>query len=163
METAVVYYSFAGNTAFICDEVAKVLGTKSFAVETKKEMGPGFMGYLLAGKQMLFGEIPEIEDLNFNPDDYDKIVLGAPCWAQTIAPAMKAFLKKYPLKNKEVALLLCHGGGGSEKTLNNWASFLDSSNKIVAKLKLVNPLKVQTARAMSFAAGWAEDLWKETT
>jgi flavodoxin len=163
MKVAVIYYSFDGNTAFVSDEIAKVLRADKFVIEAKKEIPHGILKYFFGGGQSVFNEIPEIKDLDFNADNYDKIVLGTPCWAGSIAPAMKSFLKKYPLKNKEIALLLCHAGGGSEKTFEKWKRFLDASNKIAAKLKLVNPLKVQTVRAISFAADWAQDIWERTT
>jgi len=163
MKTAVIYYSLDGNTAFVCNEIAKVLGADKFVIELKKEFPHGFMKYVFGGWQTITNKIPEIADLNFNSNDYDKIVLGSPCWASSIAPGVKSFLEKYPLKNKEIALLLCHGGGASEKTIKKWVSFLDGSNKVSATLKLVNPLKSHSARAISFVGSWAQDIWTETT
>jgi flavodoxin len=160
MKVATVYYSLDGNTGFICDTIAKVLAGDKFEIKTKKTMPDGFLKYFFCGKQVLTKETPEIEDLNFNSDNYDKIVLGSPCWASSIAPAMNSFLKKYPLKNKEIALLLCHAGGGN-KAMEKWISLLENNgNKIIANLKLVNPLKFHPARSLSFAESWAEDIWK---
>jgi len=101
--------------------------------------------------------------LKFNAADYDKIVLGAPCWAWDIAPAMKSFLKKNELKNKEIALLLCHGGGGTDKTLEKWKKNIDVSNKIVAEKKMKDPKKFLPARSLSVVGGWAEDIWEQIT
>jgi len=156
MKIAVIYYSYKGNTAFLCREIVRVLHADEFVVECEEN------GFFSIVKQLFTKKLPKICDSDFKVDNYDKIVLGAPCWAWDVAPAMKSFLKKYPIKNKEVALLLCHGGGASDKTFEKWISIL-GENKVVAKLKLVNPLEVQTARALSFAADWAQDLWEETT
>ncbi|MDR0304360.1 MAG: NAD(P)H-dependent oxidoreductase [Chitinispirillales bacterium] len=160
MKTAVVYYSLDGNTAFVCNEIAKTLDADKFVIELKKELPNGFMKYVLSLIQL--SKIPGIADLDFNSDNYDKIILGSPCWAWSVAPAMKSFIEKYPLRNKEIALLLCHGGGASEKTIKKWTLLLDESNKIAATLKLVNPLKFQSARAISFVKSWAKNIWDET-
>jgi flavodoxin len=163
MKTAVAYYSFDGNTAFVGDEIAKVLKADKFVIEPVKEIPHGIMKYIFGGKQSLFNEIPEILDLDFNSDSYQRIILASPCWASTVAPAMKSFMKKFPLKNKEIALLLCHAGEASKKTFEKWASLLDGSNKIVAELKLVNPLRFHPDRSISFAANWSQDIWEEIT
>ena len=163
MKIAVVYYSFDGNTETAAREVAKVLSADLFAIETKKALPRGFLTYIFGGKQVIFKENPEIGDLSFNPDAYDKIILGAPCWAGNIAPAMKTFLQKYQLKNKEIALLLCHAGGAKDKTFEKWKKNLDASNKVVAEKKMFNPKKFQPARSLSVVGNWAQDIWERET
>jgi len=157
MKIAVIFYSLKGNTEVVAAEVAKVLSAETFRIETTES------GFFSLVKQLVFKKLPEIEDLKFNAADYDKIVLGAPCWAWDIAPAMKSFLKKNELKNKEIALLLCHAGGAKDKTFEKWESLLDVSNKIVARKKMIDPKKFQPARSLSVAGGWAEDIWEQTT
>jgi flavodoxin len=156
MKTAVVYYSLSGNTDFAAAEIAKVLKADKLKVETE---GSGFFNFLC---YKVTKKLPKLSALEFNADDYDKIVLGAPVWAWDVAPAMKSFLKKYPLKNKEIALLLCHGGGAGEKTLKKFKTLLDDSNKIVAEKRMVNPMKFQPSRSLSYISGWAEDIWQTT-
>ena len=42
----------------------------------------------------------EIEKININLDNYDKIILGTPVWWYTITPVIRTFLKNNNLKNK---------------------------------------------------------------
>ena len=156
MKIAVVYYSYSGNTDFAAAEIAKVLKADKFRIETEKSGLFHFLRYKVTKK------LPELSALEFNANDYDKIILAAPVWAWDVAPAMKSFLKKYPLKNKEIALLLCHGGGAGEKTLKKFKTLLDGSNKIAAEKRMVNPMKFQPSRSLSFISGWAEDIWQTT-
>ncbi|MCL1947071.1 MAG: hypothetical protein FWF51_07995 [Chitinivibrionia bacterium] len=157
MKIAVVYYSYSGNTDFAAAEIAKVLNADKFRIETE---GSGFLNFL---RYKITKKLPKLrDDLEFNADAYDKIVLAAPVWAWDVAPAMKSFLKKYPLKNKEIALLLCHGGGASEKTLTKFKTLFDDSNKVVAEKIMVNPMKFQPSRSLSFIGTWLEDVWQTT-
>jgi|GEM_PF-927764 len=156
MKTAVIFYSLSGNTETAAKEVAKVLNADVFGIETIES------GFFSVIKQLVFRKLPEIEELKFSAADYDKIVLAAPCWANNVAPAMKSFLKKNDLKNKEIALLLCHGGGvKNDKIFDKWKTLFDSSNKIVAHKKMINPKKFQPVRSLSVVGGWAEDIWEQ--
>lgn len=158
MKFAVVYYSFDGNTEFVAEKIAEVIKADKFAIKTKKEIPHTFMKYVLGGKQTIIKELPEIYDLDFNPDNYEKIVLAAPIWAWAAAPAMRSFMQKYPLKNKEIALLLCHGGGPA-KAMNKWVAELEKNgNKIIATKEMKDPLKHFPNRSQTVISGWAEDL-----
>jgi len=158
MKFAVVYYSFDGNTEFVADEIAKVLKADKFVIKTKNEISNTIMKYAWGGKQALMKKLPEIDDLNFNPENYNKIILASPVWAWTFSPAMRSFMQKHSLKNKEIALLLCHGGGPG-KAMERWVTELEKGgNLIIAKKEMIDPLKNQPARSLLVATGWAEDL-----
>jgi flavodoxin len=161
MKTAVVYYSFEGNTAFVAEEIAKVLGADKFIIAPTKEIPRNFTKYILGGKQTVLKQLPEIEDLAFVADDYERIVLAAPVWAFAAAPAMKSFLNKYHITNKEIAVLLC-SAGGPVKAMDNFCAELEKSgNKIVGKKHLIDPLKLFPDRSLSVARNWAEEIWAE--
>jgi hypothetical protein len=49
--------------------------------------------------------------MDFDPAPYDLIIMGAPVWAGSPAPAMVSFLGKTELGGKKAALFCCHAGG----------------------------------------------------
>lgn len=71
----------------------------------------GPLGYVSAAVTALKRNLPEILAVNTQTpiSEYDKIILGAPVWAETVCPLAKAFLRRYrPLINGDVFYIVTH-------------------------------------------------------
>ena len=75
-----------------------------------------FLGNCL---RSLFRIKGNVEGVDFNPVDYDFILLGSPVWAGSPAPALNTFLEKVsPLSGKSVCLFVTYGSGlGKDRAL----------------------------------------------
>ncbi|HTZ11583.1 MAG TPA: NAD(P)H-dependent oxidoreductase [Candidatus Margulisiibacteriota bacterium] len=120
MKSAVIYYSFSGNTrkvAMILSEYLRRLGEVS--VIELKAPGESNNFFTQAGKAFRHKR-EEIETVELDLAGYDLISLGTPVWAFGPAPAMNSCLDRCSgIKGKRVILFTTYGSGtGNERCLN---------------------------------------------
>jgi flavodoxin len=117
MRTLVAYYSRTGNTKFVAEKIADQLNADLCAVIDKKNR-EGRFAYLTGGADAQREKLTEIESSK-PVAEYDSVIVGSPVWAGKIAPAIRTFLVKNDLSNKQVAFFVTLGGDKPEKTFSN--------------------------------------------
>ena len=111
MKTAVVYYSFKGNSALVAAQLAEKFNADVVRIELKDDRKRrSFFKYLWGGWMVISKKLPELKPLNFDSSKYDFIILGAPVWASNPAPPLLSFISKAGITGKKVALYACFGG-----------------------------------------------------
>jgi len=131
MKTLVVYYSLEGNTKSIAELIhQKVQGDLLELVPEKENPKEGFGKYFWGGKSVIFKESPKLISALPDPKDYDFIFIGSPLWAGSYAPAVNTLLNTVSFEGKKVALFICHSGGSTVSTLNNFKTQLSKSNLV---------------------------------
>ena len=91
------------------------------------------------------GETPQLQEYTFDPDAYERIVIGTPVWSFTFTPPIKTFLQENNIQDKEI-ILFCTHRGLPAKTMSNLKKEL-SGNKIIGELNYRNVLgKKEKAR-----------------
>lgn len=118
MKTAIVYYSMGGNTAMIAGKLAQALSADAIELRPEKAYpDKGLKKFLWGGKSAVMGETPKLLPYTFDPEAYDRVIIGFPVWASNMAPPVRTFVRdwKESLKGKEVAAFACQGGSGAEK------------------------------------------------
>lgn len=139
MKKALIYYSLEGNTQYVAEKITEQLDVDVYKIKPKKEYPTGtFSKFLWGGKSVVMGDTPELEPYDFNPNQYDLIIIGTPIWASSYAPPIKTFLNENTFKDKKIALYTCSGGGDTKKCLDKFRESLNES-EIVSTLALVNP------------------------
>lgn len=116
----VVYYSRTGHTEQVAMALAEKLGADIEPIREKRSR-LGFMEYWRSGRESLFGILPTIEPSQYDPADYDLVILGSPVWASQPSTPMRAFLAANRDKLKAVACFVTLGGSGAQKTLGRMA------------------------------------------
>ncbi len=112
MKTAVIYYSYTGNTKKYVEKISNYLECELIEIKPKDDLKvQGFKLLVIGGRKALFNEVPELQPYNFNADDYDLIIFASPVWAFKYAPALRGFFKKEVIKNKKVSYFSTHQGG----------------------------------------------------
>jgi flavodoxin len=112
VKTAVVYYSYDGNSALAARALKSALQADIFQIETQDEKKRGGLAkYIWGGKQVFSHVKPALKPLAFDPASYDLVIIGGPVWAGAPAPALVSWLDAAKLKDKKTAFFLCHGGG----------------------------------------------------
>ena len=157
MKTAVIYYSFEGNTALVAETIKAAIGADVFeikTVDTKKRTG--FTKYLWGGRQALMREKPELMPLKVDINAYDLIILGTPVWAGSPAPAMFSFLSGTPVSGKKIALFCCHGGGKGK--VFDKLKAMAPGNTIVAEIDIMNPAKEGRAALKQKIEEWVRTI-----
>ena len=141
MKTLIVYYSLEGNTAFAAERIAGILGAETLRLEPEKAYpSSGMKKVLRGGKSAVMGETPPMKPYVFRGEDWDRILLGFPVWAGTVAPPLRTFLRDHgkELAGKPAAAFACQSGSGGEKALKKLAALL-GREIFAAELVLSDP------------------------
>ncbi len=138
-KTAIIYYSFEGNTRFAANIIAKLTGGDLIELEPEKKIKKNPMKYLWGGMQVILNKQPELKEFDFNLDDYDHIIIGSPIWAGTFAPPFNTFFNKYKFVDKQISLFCCYAG--TEGRYFKHIRKIFPSNKFNADLGLLEPLQ----------------------
>ncbi|MDR2479777.1 MAG: flavodoxin [Treponema sp.] len=147
MKTAVVFYSYDGNCAYVANEIKNRLNADILQLETKDEKRrDGFAKYFWGGSQVAMHKKPALKPYAFEAADYDLIVIGAPVWAASPAPPLQTFLSAAKISEKKLALFLCHAGGKGN-AMKKLKAMLPG-NTIVAETDFINPAGKGDAKAV---------------
>lgn len=139
MRTAIVYYSLEGNTDYAAQTISKTLNASTLRIHPKKSYpSSGFRKFLWGGKSAVMAETPELEPYEFNSDAFDRVIIGFPVWAGTIAPPIRTFVKENDLTGKRIAAFACQSGNGAQKAFATLRECLGSST-FEAELVLIDP------------------------
>jgi flavodoxin len=156
-KTAVIYYSFDGNCALVAEAVKSRLNADVFAIKTADEKKrTGLAKYIWGGRQVFKHVKPELKPLSVDIGAYDLIILGAPVWAGSPAPAMVSFLSRTPFSGKKTAVFCCHGGGKG-KALDKFKALL-AGNTIAGEIDFNNPARGNTEELRKKIDAWAAAL-----
>lgn len=107
----VAYYSWScGNTEKIAEQLANACNADIARIETVEPYPEDYQETVDQGqREVNAGFMLEIEPLEFNPENYDVIVIGTPTWWYTMAPAVKTFTSMYDFTGKTVVALSTNG------------------------------------------------------
>jgi len=140
MKTAVVFYSYDGNCAFVAERIGALMNADLLCLRTKDEKRRCRVGrFFAACAMLLFQRRPALKPFDFDPTAYDLIIIGAPVWAASPAPPVQTFLSQVGITGKKAALFVCHAGGMG--TALEKFKILLPGNDIVAEKDFVNPVK----------------------
>jgi flavodoxin len=157
MKTLVIYYSYDGNSGFVAEQLKTALGADVLRLETADDKKrTGLTKMIWGGRQVFTHVLPELKPFEADLEPYDLVILGGPVWAGSPAPALRSFLAKTPVKDKRVALFLCHGGGkrdAFEKLKGDLPG-----NTFVGDIDFVNPLKGDVRTLTDRINEWARTL-----
>lgn len=131
MKSLVVYYSRTSITKRLAEDIA--VKTNSDIEEIKSKVNySGKIGYARGGKDAITEKIVELEDLKYNPEDYDIVYLGAPVWASKAANPLISYLKQNEGKFKEVKFFMTAGSSGFESAFKQLEKYSIKPQKTLA-------------------------------
>ncbi len=120
MKSAIIYYSYSGNTKKVADIFAELLRSRG-KVDVVRLIAPNendsFMGQ---ARRAFFHKRTEIIPVNFDLSRYDLVCLGTPVWAFGPAPAVNTYLDRCTgVTGKKVILFTTYGSGvGRERCVD---------------------------------------------
>ncbi|MGN0845460.1 MAG: flavodoxin [Kiritimatiellia bacterium] len=135
MKTAVIYYSWGGNTRFAAETIARKAGGDLYEIQPETpypasygkccdEAKPECRGKLLRS-------IKPIAGLDLSA--YDLVFVGTPNWWGTMAPPVRTWVtqNKEALKDKKVCLFQTNGGGGMQRVGKDFAEIVGDVAKVL--------------------------------
>ena len=135
MKTAVVYYSWSGNTRFAAETIAKKAGADLFEIKAETPYNSDFNKCCDEAKPECYGKklrpIKPIAGLDLSK--YDMVFVGTPNWWGTMAPPVRTWVtqSKDALKGKTVCLFQTHGGGGMQRVGSEFAEVIGDAAKVL--------------------------------
>lgn len=135
MKTAVVYYSWSGNTRFAAETIAKKAGADIFEIKAETPYNSNFNKCCDEAKPECQGKklrpIKPIEGLDLSK--YDIVFVGTPNWWGTMAPPVRTWVtrSKNALNGKTVCLFQTHGGGGMQRVGKDFAEVVGDAAKVL--------------------------------
>ncbi|MBU4245572.1 MAG: hypothetical protein KKE71_00870 [Nanoarchaeota archaeon] len=106
-------------------------------------------------------EKPALLPFDKDPKDYDMIFIGTPVWAFSYSAPFNTFFHETELKNKKIALFICHGGGKKD-TFGDMRKALPG-NEIIGEIDFFEPLKNDKESCAKKAKYWATNILRTST
>lgn len=142
MKTAIVYYSLQGNVRYVAGKVAEGLGADLIElVPVKAYPDKGMIKFIWGGSAVTFKRKPELEPYDFDPDDYELVILATPVWAGSFTPPLRTFLDSNDLSGKKIAVIATSAGGDAAKCIEA-LRISAKADSLVAQLSLTDPKSV---------------------
>ncbi|MDP4088270.1 MAG: hypothetical protein Q8930_03225 [Bacillota bacterium] len=113
-KTLVVYYSRSGKTEKAVQELKNCMECDvEVLVDAKNRKG--LMGFITGGRDAVNERLTEIQQVKYEPAQYDRVVLCTPTWASNMVPAVRTYIEAHKKDFKQVAFLVTQGGGNNGK------------------------------------------------
>ena len=111
MRTLVLYYSYSGNTERIARQISRELDCDLAALQTVIPYSDDFDTVVNQSQgEIKAGYEPALKPLDYDPADYDVVVLGFPVWWYTFAPPVKTLLSGVNWTGKRVYAFAANAG-----------------------------------------------------
>jgi flavodoxin len=118
MKSLVVYYSLTGKTKLVSQVIAEALNATLLEIEERRPIPMPFV-YLSGGFAALTNRGREINPIDVDLKQYERIFIGSPIWASRPAPAVNAFIYKTNFEGRSVVPFFTMGGDNADKALAN--------------------------------------------
>jgi flavodoxin len=133
MKTLIIYYSRTGTTKKLAENIKLKLPSEIEEItDTKDRKGP--IGYMFSGRDAMRRKLSDLNPINFNPAEFDLVVIGTPVWVANISAPVRTYLEKFKGQFKKVAFFSTMGSSGSDRTFNEMEKIVGV--KPVASLSL---------------------------
>jgi len=126
MKFYTVYVSRTGHTERVARTVFEAL-SGDIELITEPVNRKGIIGWMRSGGQNSRREVAEINITQYNPGDYDLVVMASPVWAGAVSAPMRGYMTQNAEKLVKTAVFLSNDSGNVEdafveirELLPNW-------------------------------------------
>jgi flavodoxin len=132
MKSLVVYYSLTGKTKLAAQAIAEALNATLVEIKETKPRKLGGLIYLTGGLAALMNRRSEINPIDVDLKQYERIFIGSPIWAYRPAPAINSFIYQTNFEGQSVVPFFTMGGDNAEKALANITTKIEKKQGKVA-------------------------------
>lgn len=158
LKVLVIYYSFAGHTRTIAEQVAKAAQADLEELRAAGEpVGTGARHYVWALRHLLLSQKPLLVPVEHDASTYDLIILGSPVWLGTFSPVLRSYIRTAPLAHKQVALF-CSYRNSPGSAFKHVTRMLSTSTVNADTLSVLDPVAAGPSSIAIRAQRWAHEL-----
>jgi flavodoxin len=134
MKLLTVYFTRSGNTEKVVKKVQESFGGD---VELIKESvsRKGLVGWLKSGSGNSKREVAEINDTQYDPAEYDLVILASPIWAGTVSSPMRSYMMENRSKLERTAIFLTNDSGSVEAAFSEIYELLNTKPLVEGSLQ----------------------------
>ncbi|MGM0405427.1 MAG: flavodoxin family protein [Thermoplasmatota archaeon] len=136
MKILISFYSRTGTTRKAAEDIEDALIVQDVKVKTEevidKKDRDGKTGYVIAGKDAMMKKETEIEEVSYDPENFDMLIVGTPVWAGKMTPAIRTYMEKYKDEIDHAAFFCTHGGGGESKTFDDMKEIVGEPREVLS-------------------------------
>ena len=129
MKSLVVYYSRTDTTRKLAEKIAGEINADIEEIKPKVNY-QGKIGYVRGGKDAMSEKIIDLEELKYNPEDYDVVYIGGPVWASKAANPLISYLNQNSFR--KVKFFLTAGKSGFESRFKQMEKYSTKPLKTLA-------------------------------
>jgi len=120
MKSAIVYYSYSGNTRKVAQALMEALKQEGEVREIELVPIDETRSFFGQCRRAFWHKKASLQNVNFDLSGYDHICVGTPVWAFGPTPAINTYLDKcFGVEGKPVILFTTYGSGaGRERCLD---------------------------------------------
>jgi flavodoxin len=131
MKPLVVYYSLTGKTRLVAQVIAEALNAALIEIEERRPIPMPFV-YLSGGFAATINRGREINPIDVDLKQYDRIFIGSPIWNSRPTPAINSFIYQTNFEGRSVIPFFTMAGNSSEKALANITAKIEKNQGKVA-------------------------------
>ena len=114
MKFLTVYVTRTGNTERVARKIYEDLGG-DIELITEPVNRKGIIGWMRSGGQNSRREAADINPTQYDPSDYDLVVLASPVWAGAVSAPMRGYMTQNAEKLVKTAVFLSNDSGDVEE------------------------------------------------
>ena len=132
MKSLVVYYSLTGKTKLVSQVIAEALNATLLEIKETRSRKLGPLVYLLGGFAAITNKGSEINPIDVDLKQHERIFIGSPIWASRPVPAINSFIYKTNFEGRSIIPFFTMGGNNAQKALANITAKIERSQGKVA-------------------------------
>lgn len=103
MKILLVYYSRTGRTKKIAETIQSALNCETERIQDVKKR-EGIIGWFFAGREAARKATTKIKKAQYNPSDYDIVIIGSPTWNRHVSVPIRTYIQQHQKDFTHVAL-----------------------------------------------------------
>jgi flavodoxin len=138
MKAIVIYFSLTGKTELVAKTAARIIGADIRKIEETSNRKSGPLTFIFGGFGAMLNAKSKIKPIDFNPANYDMVLIGSPVWGARPTPAVNEFVAETDFQGKEVFIICTSGGNGAGSAIKNLTQKIEKkSGKVVGSFSVV--------------------------
>jgi flavodoxin len=151
MKSLVVYYSLTGKTRLVAQTIAEDLSATLVEITEVKPRRLGTFIYLIGGFGAMTNRGSNINPMDVELKQYERIFIGSPIWASRPVPAVNSFIYHADFKGGNVIPFFSMGGTTAAKALANITTKIERRQGKVAGSFAITSYKASDEEIISGA------------